>query len=93
MSHKRTHNRVVQNCSKKLKDGLYQRLNPAAATIIGLTLLRDTNSLASATSCLGVLTTDTETPVVSQPTVVPEGKAKFTCKLIQFKTHKRTNSI
>ena len=74
----------MQNCSKNLKGGLYQRLNPAGATITGLTLLRDTNSLASATSCLGVLTTDTETPVVSQPTVVPKHKANVTYKLIQF---------
>ena len=36
------------------------------------TLLRDTYSLSSATSGLGVLTTDTKTPIVPQPTVVPD---------------------
>ena len=36
-----------------------------------LTLLRDTNSLPSATGSLSVLTTDTETPVMPQTTVVP----------------------
>lgn len=34
-------------------------------------LLRDTNSLPSATSCLGVLSTNTEAPVVPQTSVIP----------------------
>lgn len=34
-------------------------------------LLGDTNSLPSATCCLGVLSTNTETPVVPQTSVVP----------------------
>ena len=76
--------------TKHKKTGLVKDPIPAAASIIVLTLLRDTNSLSSATSCLGVLSTDTETPVVPQPTVVParfqEKKSKPPLhKIIQFK--------
>ena len=43
-------------------------LTPAGSKII-LLLLGDTDSSAAATSGLGVLTTDTETPVVTETTV------------------------